>query len=125
MQWFGALGVGLVSMALVGCGGGGGGGADNSAAIARGKAKFQTLCATCHGMLGTGIENLGKDVTRSEFVKSETDEELLNFIKVGRLPSDPLSDGKSAMPPKGGDPSLTDDQIHDIIAYVRSIQKDS
>lgn len=123
MRWIGALGVGLVGMSLIGCGGGSGG-SDDGDSLARGKAKFRTLCATCHGLLGTGMANLGKDVTRSEFVKGKSDDELLEFIKIGRLPSDPLSEGKSAMPPKGGDPRLTDDQIRDIIKYVRSIQKD-
>jgi len=125
MRVFNALAIGVFSACLVGCGGGGngGGGGGDAKAIKRGKAKFSTLCATCHGLLGTGMKDLGKDLTRSEFVQSETDEQLLAFIKVGRLPGDPLSDGKAAMPPKGGDPSLTDDQIRDIIAYVRSIQK--
>lgn len=127
MRVFKALAIGVFSACLIGCSGasgnGGDGGSGNAEAIKRGKAKFGTLCATCHGLLGTGMTDLGKDLTRSEFVRDKNDDELLEFIKVGRLPGDPLSAGKAAMPPKGGDPSLTDDQMRDIIAYVRSIQK--
>jgi disulfide bond formation protein DsbB len=37
--------------------------------------------------------------------------------------SDPLNTTGIAMPPKGGNPALTDGQIVDIVAYLRSIQK--
>ena len=59
----------------------------------------------------------------SDFVKGLSDQELLAFIKKGRPTSDPANTTGVDMPPKGGNPSLTDQQILDIIAYIRSLQK--
>ncbi len=89
---------------------------------AKGKENFAT-CAGCHGPEGKGIEGLGKDMTSSEFIASQTDEQMLAFIKVGRPASDPLNTVGVDMPPKGGNPALTDAQIMDIIAYIRSLQQ--
>lgn len=88
----------------------------------KGKVAFAT-CAGCHGPEGKGIEGLGKDFTTSEFVKSQTDEQLMAFIKVGRPASDPLNTTGVDMPPKGGNPAFTDEQLRDVIAYVRSLQQ--
>jgi disulfide bond formation protein DsbB len=82
-----------------------------------------TSCAACHGPTGEGIAGLGKDLTTSEFVASNADDELVNFIKVGRDPSDPLNTTGIAMPPKGGNPALGDEDLFNIVAYIRSIHK--
>jgi disulfide bond formation protein DsbB len=89
---------------------------------AKGKENFST-CAGCHGPEGKGIEGLGKDMTSSEFIAGQTDEQLLAFVKVGRPATDPLNTVGVDMPPKGGNPALTDAQIMDIIAYIRSLQQ--
>lgn len=88
-----------------------------------GQQTFAQTCAACHGPEGKGVPNLGKDMTSSEFIGSKTDKELLDFIKVGRDPSDPLNTTGVAMPPKGGNPALSDDDLINIIAFIRSIQK--
>ncbi len=88
-----------------------------------GKTLYGQTCAACHGMDAKGLPKLGKDLTTSTFVAEKTDPELLNFVKVGRQPSDPLNTTGVAMPPKGGNPALTDQQIMDIIAYVRTLHK--
>ena len=89
---------------------------------AKGKEAFAT-CAGCHGPEGKGIEGLGKDMTTSEFIKSQTDEQLLAFLKTGRPAGDPLNTTGVDMPPKGGNPALTDEQLLDIIAFIHSIQQ--
>lgn len=89
---------------------------------AKGKEAFAT-CAGCHGPEGKGIEGLGKDMTSSEFIASQTDEQLLAFIKTGRPATDPLNTTGVDMPGKGGNPALTDAQMMDIIAYIRSLQQ--
>jgi disulfide bond formation protein DsbB len=89
---------------------------------AKGKEGFAT-CAGCHGPEGKGIEGLGKDMTSSEFIASQTDEQLMAFIKTGRPASDPANTVGVDMPPKGGNPALTDQQLLDIVAYIRSIQQ--
>ena len=90
-----------------------------SAAARRGAPKFKLICAKCHGPDGKGMPALGKDLTISEFVKSRTDEELLAFVLIGRKPMG----GSAEMPPRGGEPTLSDGQIRDIIAYVRTIEE--
>jgi disulfide bond formation protein DsbB len=86
-----------------------------------GKALFAMTCAACHGPAGEGVQGLGKDMTTSTFITEMSDEELMAFIKVGRLPTDPLNTTGVLMPPKGGNPAMSDAQIVDIIAYIRSI----
>ncbi len=88
-------------------------------ARAKGAVKFKATCAACHGEDAKGLPNLGRDLTISEFVKSKTDEELLAFVIEGRIPMG----GNAAMPPRGGHTDLTDDQIRDIIVYLRSIME--
>ncbi len=89
---------------------------------AAGKELFVS-CVACHGPTGEGVPNLGKDMTSSEFIAGKTDDELVEFIKVGRSVSDPLNTTNVDMPPKGGNPALSDDDLYDIVAYIRSIQK--
>jgi disulfide bond formation protein DsbB len=91
------------------------------AAIADGQATYSTLCVACHGMDARGLPNLGKDLVESEFVHSLTDQELLDFIKTGRPIWDPLNTTGVDMPPRGGNPAITDEQILNIIAYLRSL----
>lgn len=88
----------------------------------KGKEAF-TTCAGCHGPDGKGLPNLGKDMTTSTFIAGKTDEELLAFVKTGRPVGDPANTTGVAMPPKGGNPALTDAQIMDIVAYIRSIHQ--
>ena len=86
-----------------------------------GKALFATTCAACHGPEGKGVQGLGKDMTTSTFIAEKSDEEMLAFVKTGRPISDPLNTTKVDMPPKGGNPALTDEQIKDIVAFIRTI----
>lgn len=90
------------------------------ALIARGQGQF-LLCSACHGPDGRGLPNLGKDLIASEFVHTLSDEELLTFIKTGRPIWDPLNTTGIDMPPKGGNPAMTDDDILAVIAYIRSL----
>lgn len=89
-----------------------------------GKALFATTCQACHGAAGEGVPGLGKDMTTSEFIAGLSDAELLAFVKVGRAPTDPLNTTGVLMPPKGGNPALTDEQLVDIIAFIREIHVD-
>ena len=89
---------------------------------AKGKEAFST-CAGCHGPEGKGLPNLGKDMTTSTFIKGQTDEQLMAFVKTGRPASDPANTTGVDMPPKGGNPAITDQQIMDVIAYIRTLQQ--
>jgi len=88
-----------------------------------GKTLFASTCGACHGPNGEGVQGLGKDMRNSEFIASKSDEELLAFVKQGRPIGDPLNTTGVDMPPKGGNPALTDEQLYDIVAFMRSIHQ--
>ncbi len=88
----------------------------------RGRRVFEGTCASCHGMQGEGIPGQGVALAKSEFVAAKSDEELLAFTKVGRQPFDPESKTRIAMPPRGGNPALKDEDLRDALAYVRVLQ---
>ncbi len=88
----------------------------------QGRAKFSTACIACHGPEGKGITGLGKDLTKSEFVKNLSTPELALFISKGRDITDPANTTHIAMPPRGGNPSLTDQDLVDIAAYIHTLQ---
>lgn len=86
-----------------------------------GKAIFDVTCLACHGPGGIGVVNLGKDMTASAFIHEQSNQELIDFIKVGRDTAHPDNTTGVAMPPKGGNPALSDEDLHDVIAYIRQI----
>ena len=100
-----------------------GGDAELAGYIAHGSKLFIGTCTACHGKDARGLPKLGKDLVASEFGKKLDDDAMLAFLKRGRDVSDPLNTTQTAMPPKGGNPALSDDDLLDVISYVRSLQK--
>jgi disulfide bond formation protein DsbB len=90
---------------------------------ANGKAKYETTCIACHGPDAKGVTGLGKDLTTSAFLKALSDPEAALFLSKGRPSSDPLNTTKVDMPPKGGNPALKDQDLIDIVAFLRTLQK--
>jgi disulfide bond formation protein DsbB len=90
------------------------------ALIAEGKQLFEQACATCHGVEGEGVANLGIPLNDSELVLAHEAPEVIEMIRVGRWPGDPANTSGGVMPPSGGRPDLTDDQLMAIVAYLRS-----
>lgn len=88
-----------------------------------GKQLFATACATCHGPQGKGLPHLGKDLQTSQFAANLSDGKLADFIAQGRAADDPLNTTHVPMPPKGGNPALSAQDISDIVAYVRQLQQ--
>ena len=119
----------VAALALTACGGGGGAATASQKPAApkgdamKGKAVFEGTCISCHGPDAKGLPGLGKDLTTSEFVAQQTDKQLVDFIKKGRPASDPANTNKVDMPPKGGNPALTDQDLVNVIAFVRSIHQ--
>ena len=76
-------------------------------------ATFRTKCAICHGPDGSGSA-VGKSMNvpdlRSPEVQKLPDAQLAQII----------SDGKGGMPSFKG--SLSEDQVHSLVAYVRSLR---
>ncbi len=129
----------LALMALIAsaCGGGSddGGGSDGggdetagttSSASSEGSAEvgrelYLETCQSCHGPDAEGLPGLGLPLADSEFVASKSSADLLAFIKTGRASSDPDNQTGVDMPVKGGNPALNDEDLVDIVAYLKSI----
>jgi len=92
--------------------------------VASGEQQFARVCTACHGPAGVGRAGLGKQLANSAFVQSLDDAALLAFIKKGRYPGDPTNTTGVGMPAKGGNPALSEDDLLDIIAYLRTLQRD-
>lgn len=88
--------------------------------IAAGEQLYIT-CAGCHGFDAHGVPNLGKELVGTEFMRTHTDDELLQFIITGRPLWDPDNTTGMDMPSRGGNPALSNDDILAIIAYLRSL----
>lgn len=119
-------------LALAACGGGdetdggddggdAGGGTELVGDAANGATIYSTSCASCHAPDATGIDGLGKPLVGSELVMTSSETELAEFIKVGRPSSDPENTTGIDMPAKGGNPSLTDQDLHDVAAYLQGL----
>ncbi len=90
---------------------------------AAGEQTFTQSCSSCHGVDAKGVPGVGKDLTSGDFIPNLSDDEFLTFVKSGRPSGDPNNTTGIDMPPKGGNPALSDDDILDIIAYIRSIHE--
>lgn len=118
----------LVVLTLAACGGksgdsvtSSGGSAGDPEAIARGQQVYNRACALCHGGDANGKPGLGQSLRDNAFSKGLGDAELAEFIRVGRAADDPLNELGVAMPPMGGDPSMTDQELEDLVAYLRTL----
>ena len=117
---------GALALGLAACGGGASSTATPAGPLGdavKGQTLFTGTCSACHGPDATGIAGLGKDLTTSTFVAEQTDAQLTEFIKTGRPASDPANTTGVDMPPRGGNPVITDQDLADIISYLRSIHK--
>lgn len=80
-----------------------------------GASTFKAKCAACHGTDGKGDSSMGKALKvrdlSSDDVQKQTDAEL----------TDVTTNGKGKMPAYKG--KLTDDQIKQVIAYIRTLKK--
>lgn len=93
----------------------------SSTDVEAGQRLFGTSCSACHGFDARGISGLGKPMVDSDFVDGLNDTELVHFLTVGRAASDPLNTTGMQMPARGGNSSITDEQLAQIVAYVRSL----
>ena len=89
-----------------------------------GESVYMSICVACHGPDARGLPNLGKSMhpDDSQFITSKTDAELVEFIKVGRTPDDPLNTTGVGMPAKGGNPAITEQQLYDVVAWMRTLE---
>jgi mono/diheme cytochrome c family protein len=93
----------------------------SAASIAAGKASYTKNCQFCHGEGGKGDGKLAppnshpSDLTDAKWDHGSTDGEIFTVIKDG-LPPPSVMKGFKA-------PKLTDQQIWEVVDYVRSLKK--
>jgi mono/diheme cytochrome c family protein len=84
---------------------------------------FRSTCASCHGLSGQGIDRQGSPLASSDFALGLDDMSLVAFIMKGRTPNDPQTKLGMLMPPRGGNTRLSDQDLADIVAFIRTLQK--
>jgi mono/diheme cytochrome c family protein len=84
---------------------------------AQGNEKFEINCLACHGADLEGIDGLGVSLAGSAFVGRKSVEELVAFLKVGRMPGDPESVSGRPMP---GFAWLPEADLAEIAAYIKA-----
>ncbi len=86
-----------------------------------GKQVYQGTCIACHGPDGTGALPGVPNLTRLEGFNKSSHSDFALFKHVEHVekglkrPGDPM-----AMPANGGNPNLTDKDIHDALIYMRA-----
>lgn len=87
-----------------------------------GKAKYDSLCASCHGASGKGdgpaapsLNPKPQDHTNGKYMNSLADKDLFDIIKGGGA-----GVKKSPLMPAWGN-TLKDDDIWNLAAYIRSL----
>ena len=90
----------------------------------QGRAVYQHYCQTCHGETGTGdgfnafnLDPHPRDLSAPAFQKAKSDADLTDAIRRGGS-----GVGLSALMPPWGH-TLSDRQIADLVAYLRSLRR--
>ncbi|MDK1010077.1 MAG: c-type cytochrome [Actinomycetota bacterium] len=121
--------VALLALTLAACGGGGADGGDTATTAPpatgagdpiAGADVYQGTCSACHNPDLAGIDGLGLPLAPSEFVASMSEQDLADFIAKGRLIDDPANTVGIDMPQRGGNPSLSDQALLDVAAYIKA-----
>ncbi len=84
-----------------------------------GQQLYEQTCFACHGMQGEGVPGLGLPLVTSPLVMYAPDDELLDFLRTGRPADHPDNVTGVSMPPAGGRPDWSDEDLLDVIAYLR------
>jgi disulfide bond formation protein DsbB len=87
-----------------------------------GRQLYLATCAACHGAGGQGLPNQGPDLRGSAFVGDSSDDALHSFLASGRPAGDSKNRSGLPMPPRGGNPSLSDRHLQLIIKFLRTMK---
>ncbi len=91
----------------------------------KGEQLFKQYCSACHGQDAKGIEGVGTSLVNNEFIRNRNIPELVQFVIEGRPANHPDNKTGIPMPPKGGFDFLTDEEITDIVAYLKTLEGNS
>jgi cytochrome c oxidase subunit 3 len=87
-----------------------------------GKMLWDATCRSCHGAAGEGVPGKGTVLNTSTYVRNHGDKELEHFVMKGRPASSPESVLHLDMPAMGGNPMLKENDIVDVVAYLRTLE---
>jgi mono/diheme cytochrome c family protein len=92
-------------------------------AVARGRQTFQTACAQCHGPEGKGDGPQVKDMKNDNGTPARPRNLTLGLYKYGGEPHSLYVRLRLGIPgtPMPASPTLTDEQVFDLIHYVKSL----
>jgi cytochrome c5 len=79
---------------------------------ASGKSTYESICSACHGAGIAGAPKFGDKAAWAPRLKAGKDSLYATALK-----------GKGAMPPKGGNPSLTDADVKAAVDYMAAAAK--
>lgn len=86
-----------------------------AADVQHGQTIFNETCVACHGANGKGVVPGTPDMTKAHGVLSLPESLLEQRVENGFQ----SSGSPMAMPARGGNPSLTDQDVKDVLAYMR------
>ena len=111
----------LATAVLSACGGAGGGDGSGSDAadVARGEDLYRTNCAACHGPAAEGTGQ-GPPLVHELYVPSHHSD--ASFVLAARNGVTAHHWDFGPMPPR---PELDDDDVADVVAWVRQLQRDA
>jgi len=80
-----------------------------------GRDAYMSACVACHGPDGQGVLPGVPDFSDGKWPAATDDATLLKRVREGfQTPGSPL-----AMPPRGGNPALTDDDLKAALDYMK------
>lgn len=86
--------------------------------IQRGKEVYTTYCVACHQPDGKGLENVFPPLAKSDYLMADKKRSIKQVLNGA---NDPLTvNGKKYTTPMIGLSSLTDQEVADVLNYVRN-----
>ncbi len=92
--------------------------ASQAAAGEAGKLAFDRHCMTCHGLDGHGVQGLGISLVDSDLVAARSTQQLVDFLRAGRMPGDANTVSGRSMP---GFAWLSEEDLAAISAYIKNL----
>jgi mono/diheme cytochrome c family protein len=77
------------------------------------------VCAACHGPTAEGVQGLGPNLTDATWLNIDGSFESIVQVITNGVPTPKEAAGP--MPPKGGNASLTDEQVRQLAAHVYAV----
>ncbi|MFZ5658165.1 MAG: c-type cytochrome [Pseudomonadota bacterium] len=91
-------------------------GTSQSAFAGEAKALYEATCIACHGAKGQGAIPGVPDLAKNNSLSKSDSELVRNILNGFQTKGSPL-----AMPPKGGNPKLTEDDAKALVQYLRTM----